>query len=518
MSSRHSATKATSPTESDATSRHEQAKALKFRATISRKQGDLELAARQLLAAATLEPDDAETFFDLAIALYQTNRLGLALAASKQAAILAPDHPAVLANLGRILLDLGQDAEAEVALRRGLELAPREAAMLRSLATLLRDSGRTEEAIDLWQRLAAVRPADAEAWYNIATSATFAPTAEDLDRLEALFRSATDGGDKAMLGFALFRAEEVRANAPAAFSWLDEANRAKRAALPHNPAIEAGVFAQMKQHFDAVYFDGVDTGEGPAPIFIVGMPRSGTSLAEQILSSHTDVHGAGERNEMTELVAKYLADRSRPGLTLDGFKPGCAAAGEMATAYLSAIVPLAGDKPRFTDKMPLNFRWIGIIRTLFPAARIIHCTRPPIENCMSIYASLFGSEGNRFAYDLEGLAHYYAQYADLMAHWHSALGPDLLQFDLTALKHDQEGQTRRLLAFCGLDWDERCLAFEATKRSVRTLSASRVRQGLDRSIDRRTALFRPFLGPVQDILLARGIDPDIHWTPTAVSG
>ncbi|MCM2473074.1 tetratricopeptide repeat protein [Rhizobium sp. CG5] len=518
MSSRHSATKATSPAESDPTSQHEQAKALKFRATISRKQGDLELAARQLLAAATLVPDDAETFFDLSIALYQTNRIGLALAASKQAAVLAPDHPAILANLGRILLDLGRDPEAETALRRGLELAPREAAMLRSLATLLRDSGRNADAIDLWRRLVAVRPADAEAWYNIANSASFAPTADDLNRLEALFRGATNGADKTMLGFALFRAEEARSNTQAAFAWLDAANRTKRAALPHNPAIEAGVFAQMKQHFDAGYFAGLQPSDGPAPIFIVGMPRSGTSLAEQILSSHPEVHGAGERNEMTELVGKFLADRSRPGLALDGFQPGCTAAAEMAAAYLTAIAPLGHGKPRFTDKMPLNFRWIGIIRTLFPAARVIHCTRPPIENCMSIYASLFGSEGNRFAYDLKELAHYYALYADLMAHWHYVLGPDLLQFDLTALKQDQDGQTRRLLAFCGLDFDERCLAFESNRRSVRTLSASRVHQGLDRSTDRRTALFRPFLSPVEDILLAHGIDPDSHWNSSAVNG
>lgn len=518
MLSRHSPTDLEPLADRDAASAREQAQALKSLAALSRKQGNLEQAARQLLAAATIAPDDAEAFFDLAITLYQSGRLELALTAIRQAALLVPDNSAVLANLGRILLDLGQDAEAEVALRRGLELAPREAAMLRSLATLLRDSGRSEQAIDLWRRLVTVRPTDAEAWYNISNAASFAPTAEDLDRLESLFRGTTHGADKTMLGFALFRAEEVRANAPAAFAWLDEANRAKRAALAYNPAIEAGVFAQMKQHFEAGYFARLDKRDGPAPIFIVGMPRSGTSLTEQILSSHAQVHGAGERNDMTELVAKHLADRTRPGLALGGFKPGCATAAEMASAYLAAIAPLCGDKPRFTDKMPLNFRWIGIIKTLFPTARVIHCTRTPIENCMSIYASLFGSDGNRFAYDLEGLANYYAHYADLMAHWHRVLGPDLLQFDLTALKQDQEGETRRLLAFCGLDFDERCLTFESNTRSVRTLSASRVRQGLDRSTDRRTALFRRFLGAVEDILLARGIDPDTHWTSTAVSG
>lgn len=515
MQSHPSPTDLDAPAKSDTASRRNEAQALKSLAARSRQQGDLEQAARQFLAAATLAPDDAEAFFDLAITLYQSDRLELALTAIEQAAVLAPDHPAILANLGRILLDLGRDPEAEGALRRGLELAPREAAMLRSLATLLRDSGRTEEAIDLWRRLLAVRPADAEAWYNIANTASFAPTTDDLDRLEALFHGTTHGADKAMLGFALFRAEEVRSNTLAAFAWLEEANRAKRTALAYNPAIEAAVFAQMQQHFDAGYFAGLQPSDGPTPIFIVGMPRSGTSLAEQILSSHPEVHGAGERNKMTELVGKYLADRTRPGLALDGFKPGCTAAAEMADGYLTAIAPLAGDKPRFTDKMPLNFRWIGIIKTLFPAARVIHCTRPPIENCTSIYASLFGSDGNRFAYDLQELAHYYAHYADLMAHWHRVLGPDLLQFDLTALKQDQEGETRRLLAFCGLDFDERCLAFEATKRSVRTLSASRVHQGLDRSTDRRTALFRSFLRPIEDILMARGIAPDTHWTSPA---
>lgn len=488
------------------------AAALKYDAQQARTRRDLAAAAGILERAVALDPQDPELLFLLGTTLYEDGRVEASLQPMRRALELAPDNASVLANLGRILLDLDRDEEAEATLRRGLEIAPRETAIIRSLATLLRDRGDAEGAADLWRRLLALRPADAEAHYNIANAPRFEPTADQVRQLELLERRAGEASDKAMLGFALFRAHEAMEDVETAFNWLTRSNAAIRTALRYDQAVEQEVFAAMAGHFDGLYFDGLDRGGGEAPVFIVGMPRSGTSLAEQILASHPQVHGAGERPDMGDLVARFLVDPARPGLALEGFAPGCAAATTMARSYLAALRRRAGGRPRFTDKMPLNFRWVGIIKTLFPDARIVHCTRPPIETCMSIYASLFGSDGNRYGYDLVELGRYYGAYVRLMRHWHAALGPeDILQFDLQALKRDQEGETRRLLSFCGLSWDDRCLAFGETERAIKTLSAQRVRQGLDRSRDRRTAMFRPFLGPLEEALAGQGVDPDGEW-------
>jgi hypothetical protein len=295
------------------------------------------------------------------------------------------------------------------------------------------------------------------------------------------------------------------------FQWLTLANRLKRDSYLYDPAPEAHVFAQLRDHFDKAYFNNPARSGNREPIFIIGMLRSGTSLAEQILASHPDVHGAGELGHITDLIGKFLTTKDGGGLTLDQFAPGSPIAGTMAAEYMEKTGNRTNGKPFFTDKMPLNFRWIGIIKSMFPDAKIIHCTRPPIETCMSIYANLFGSQGNQYAYDLEELGHYYVQYVQLMDHWHAVMGGDILHFDLDALKRDHEGETSKLLAFCGLAWDANCLEFNKTARPVRTLSASRVHSSLDRTPDKRTARFRTYLRPLEAILINAGIDPDNHW-------
>ena len=501
----------TSRTKPELTSKQRSGQLLQT-AILCRARRDYDTAARHLLEATELDPLNAELFFLLGTTLHQCGKPQLALRAMRQASELAPENASVLTNLGRILLDLERDEEAEAILRSGLEQAPNDPVILRMLATLLRDKGDGPGARCLWLHLLTQQPADAEARYNLAHGPDFHPDATWIAETERLAKKTSDATDCAMLLFALFRAHERSDNPDLAFAALERGNQVCRLSFRHDPQIEEALFAALQSHFDAAYFQAPPRDDRQSPIFIVGMPRSGTSLAEQILASHPCVHGGGERAELTELVVEYLADPRHPRLMLDGFEPHAPKASIMADRYLTALRQVAGGKPRFTDKMPLNFRWIGIIKTLFPNARIIHCTRPPIENCMSIYASLFGSEGNRYAYEQQELGRYYAAHVQLMQHWTNVLGEDhILHFDLTALKQDQEGQTRRLLEFCSLEWSDTCLSFERTNRAVKTLSAARVREGLDRSKDRRTEMFRPFLAPLEATLRDARIDPDHHW-------
>lgn len=490
-----------------------QDRALAFRhlGDLHKSSGDTYSALQDYLNAVRHDRSDAEAFFSLGSLLHSLGNYENSIVALRAAHQLAPDSPAVIANLGIALNDAGQTAAAEDRLRLAIRLMPDEVAAIRNLARLLRDKGDAVGALEMWERLKQIRPSDAEAHYNRVNSPGFSVADADIDEMIALFENAEEVYDKALLGFALFRALELCGRTVEAFEWLTRANRVKRGSYLYDPAPEAHVFAQMRDHFDKTYFNQLTRSGNKEPIFIIGMVRSGTSLAEQILASHPEVHGAGELGDITDLIGKYLTTVERRGLTLDHFSPASPVAQAMAAEYSGQVERLANGKPYITDKMPLNFRWVGIIKSMFPDAKIIHCTRPPIETCMSIFASLFGSEGNQYAYDLAELGHYYVQYAQLMDHWHGVLGNDILHFDLDALKSDHEEEIRKLLAFCGLTWDQRCLEFDKTARSVKTLSAARVHAPLDRAPDKRTARFRANLKPLEDILTNAGIDPDNYW-------
>jgi hypothetical protein len=230
--------------------------------------------------------------------------------------------------------------------------------------------------------------------------------------------------------------------------------------------------------------DHAHASDSQMPIFVIGMPRSGTSLTEQILASHSSIFGAGE---VIFWDAAYITNGSHvvPGLAAD---------------YLACLKGLAGEHAmRVVDKMPANFMYAGLIHAVFPRARIIHVTRNPIDTCLSIYFQHFYGVGP-YAKDLVSLAHYYGEYARLMAHWRSAL-PDgtLLEIPYEGLINDQELWTRRMLAFVGLPWDPRCLEFHTTDRVVITASKWQVRQKITASSTERWKNYRRFIGPLEHL-------------------
>ena len=235
-------------------------------------------------------------------------------------------------------------------------------------------------------------------------------------------------------------------------------------------------------------------------MFIVGMPRSGTSLVEQIIASHPRAFGAGELNDIGRMARELpvLVNTARPyPEALDRLTPDIV--DTLAGRYLGALSARAPDAARVTDKMPFNMLWLGLIAKLFPNARVIHCRREAMDNCLSCYFQLF-NQGLRFSYDLAHLGRVYRQHERLMAHWQACLPLSMLTVDYETLVADPENQTRRLIAFTGLEWDAGCLDFHRTERDVRTASVWQVRQPVYQSSVARWRAYEPWLGSLQAAL------------------
>ena len=260
------------------------------------------------------------------------------------------------------------------------------------------------------------------------------------------------------------------------------------------------IMRNIAQGFDKAYLEQRKTTgvQEERPIFVVGMPRSGTTLVEQILASHPRVHGAGELMLLHQSIldAFPAADdndyhAALSDATAEKFQT-------IANRYLDGLPDVDAD--RVTDKLPHNFLNIGMIRIMFPEAHVVHCRRDPRDTCFSIYKNLFGSIGHPYAYDLEELAHHHNGYAKLMQHWDKVLPGVVHTIDYEAIIDDQERTTRELLAACGLEWDPACLDFHKLSRPVATLSAQQVRQPLYRGSIGAWQNYEKMLKPLLDIL------------------
>jgi hypothetical protein len=282
-------------------------------------------------------------------------------------------------------------------------------------------------------------------------------------------------------------------------------NALKRGQIEYDEAVTLGKLARSRAVFTPELIGRLH-GLGdpsPQPVFIVGMPRSGTTLVEQILASHPMVHGAGELKTMNDVV---LTVRGPDGNTIPypEFVPSLdpAALKAIGARYVALLRELAPQGERVTDKMPSNYYFVGLIHLALPNARIIHTMRDPVDTCISCFSKLFTAEQNH-TYDLGELGRYYRRYERLMAHWRRVLPAgrmlDVRYEDVVA---DLESQARRIIDYCGLPWDDRCLSFHQTDRPVRTASATQVRQPIYSSAVGRWKVYEKFLGPLLDELKA----------------
>jgi tetratricopeptide (TPR) repeat protein len=427
-----------------------------------------------------------------ALALTALDRLDEAIESAERAVLAAPGSPETHNARGRVFQAKGEFRLALNAYDRAVASpgpGRREAIMHRS--ALLVEFGQADEARAALAGATEIFPNSASILFNLAELTTLASGDPLIGRMEAaLAEEGRSARDRTMLHFGLGKAL-LDIDPAEAFRHYDEGNRLKRASFSYDADTTDRWMAEIAKVFSRDLLTArADRGARcERPVFVVGMPRSGTTLVEQILASHSDVVGAGERMTLQALADAAGFPDAFPNLADAQLR----AIGE---AYLDALAPVAQGRKRVVDKMPANFALAGMIRLILPDARIIHCRRDPADVCLSCYTKLF-SEPQPFAYSLTELGRFYRAGERLAAHWGATLpASHFLEVDYEALVNDFEREARRLLEFLGLPWEAQVLSFHETPRQVRTASSLQVRQPLYRSSAGRWRKHAAYLQPL----------------------
>jgi len=464
---------------------------------VLRELGSRREAAAVYARAIELDPLRAESHCNFGNALVDLRRLDEAEAAFRQALTLEPEQPLTHLSLATALRLKHRSADAEANCQTALAIDPDHAQALSLLGELRADRGRFAEAETLFQQAIAADADFSFAYLSIATHRRM--TSSDalwLKGVEASLARPLPLANEISLHYALGKYFDDVGRYREAFEHCVRANElSKRRGATFEAAKLAARIDSIIRDFNAAFVRQpmIEASESELPVFIVGMPRSGTSLLEQILASHPAVFGAGELTFWNRAFAAYRQAQIQNHSGAD-LIPG------LARDYLRRLAALSPGALRAVDKMPGNFMYAGLIHAAFPRARIIHMQRHPLDTCLSIYFQNFFNVGP-YANDLEHLAQYYQHYLRVTAHWRAVLpATALLEIPYEALIEDQEGWTRRMLEFVGLPWDDACLEFHRIDRVVITSSKWQVRQKIYASSVGRWRNYREFLGPLERLL------------------
>lgn len=455
--------------------------------------------------AIALRPDFAVAHNNLGVALKELGRYEEAYRSYREALRLQPAYVGARLNLANAEKDEGRlDAAAED-YRAALKLKPNDAEICYQLGMTLTENGAKEPAAEAFRRAIALKPRHAESYLMLSTLKRQKEPDAEMAAMELLYRRAdATESERMVVAFALAKALEDLGRYDEALDYLVSGNALRRKTFDYQTAGARAHFEEVKAIFTPALFERLQ-GVGdpdPTPVFIVGMPRSGTTLVEQILASHPAVVGPGELSALQAVASAALPGENGSAFPADlgGIDPD--AFRDAGQTYVEALRAYSADAVRITDKMPGNFLLIGLIRLILPEATVIHCVRDAPATCLSIFKTFFRSQGHRYGYDLAELGDYYALYADLMEHWHRVLPGFVHDVRYEELVADQEAQSRRLVSLAGLDWDNRCLAFHEAKRPVRTASAAQVRQPIYRNSLELWRRYEKGLQPLLDRLPA----------------
>jgi tetratricopeptide (TPR) repeat protein len=449
-------------------------------------------------------PSSAQAYDNLGNALRGLEKWAEALVAFKQAFDLQPNSPELAYKLGISHHEQGDLDQAVAYYRQALRLRPAFADVCNSLATAFKEQGLFDEAIAQYQETLRLHPDHALAYFNLskfAAEGRYQFAEDQVTRIKTFMTSPRcSASDCSLSCFTLAALLSKQGAYDEAFGHYREAKGLRRRYLQElNAAFDAPSHQAMVDRVIAVhdeaYFARVK-GWGLAtemPVFIVGMPRSGSTLVEQILASHPNVFGAGEQGEVPQFITRFVAEANRD-LYATPLLPDQNATRALGADYLQRIAQRGGGAQRVTIKTLQNFLHLGLIATLFPQARIIHCRRDPIDTCLSCFFTNF--KNIDFALSLEDIGAYYAAYEKVMAHWSGVLPLEILEVTNEDLIQNQEAVTRKMLAYCGLDWQERCLTFWSTRRVVQTASSVQVRKPISAKGVGRWKHYRSHLGPL----------------------
>ena len=475
-------------------------------------QGRLARSARELRQVLQQFPDFAKAHEELGNTLLAMRRPVDAIDSFQRSIELYPEQPSVRAKLIKLLQSLGESlakrgdsAEAITVYERGLTFAPHDGPLLSLLGNELRVVGRQEEAIARYETCITHHPAVGQVYYSLANLKTYRFDDARLAQMEQHVKNASlHDESRVNFHFAIGEAYEDRANHEKAFEHFVLGNSLRRKAENYDSDQVEKFFDRIISTHSRSFCDEFDAIEGEdevaVPIFVVGLPRSGSTLLEQILSSHSQVEGIQELPDLHRIMRKLDVPHGKginyPEAFLD-LPPESLK--ELGQQYLDATRKHRTGRKFFVDKLPNNFVFTGAIRMILPQAKIINARRHPLSSCVSTFKQLF-YDGQNYSYDLAELAKYYLMYLRLMHHWHEVMPGLVLDVQYEDVVMDQEAQTRRLLQYCGLPFEESCLRFYESDRAVVTASSEQVRQPIYTDSLEIWRPYEPYIDTLIDML------------------
>ncbi|WP_424984811.1 sulfotransferase [Microbulbifer sp. S227A] len=463
----------------------------------------LDAAAQHWAEAVALRPEHAGLGISLCRCLLDMGRSNAALEAVNTVLQHNPQDPVALDTKGCILRDLGRLDAARDCHIAAMQHDGDRAGPLNHLGIIAQANGDMQQAADHFTRAIALSPDIVSLHHNLAGCKTYTPDDPHLSQMqEILARRRKDDPELAALHFALFKALDDTGDTDAAFAHLLQGNQLRKAASEFDIAQEAQRFAWYKSLLpDPPKALAPDLIAAPRPVFVVGLPRSGTTLVERILSQSDDTQPAGELSVVPNAVApllRRLQGENRPAPSRDDLL-------ELRARIVAGLGRHSDGSAVLIDKMPLNFRWVGLICAAMPEARIVSLRRAPMPVAWSLFRHMFSSPGNGFAYGMADIAAYMLLHRDMMRFWSDRFGAQIVDLAYADLVTDTERTIRRLIAACDLNWTEACLAPQTADAPVLTASAGQVRRGIYRNSDQSWRKYQTQLSPLATALRAAGL-------------
>ncbi|MFQ6024371.1 MAG: sulfotransferase, partial [Acidiferrobacterales bacterium] len=481
----------------------ENVEALRLLAGMATSQNQHRDAEVLLKRALELAPDFGRALADLVINQIEQEKIEDALAHGKRLIRIGTDNPDSYLLMGNAYAAAGRYSDAIDAYKKSLRMAPDHPGALSGLAHNLKTLGHQDEAIATYRKCIKSNPLYTETYWSLANLKTFRFTDEEVRSMEELLRHPDIPDDAQVhLCNALGLEHEGRDNFDQAFDYFQKCNTIKRTKEYYDPVETEMLHDGIIEVFDRDFIaqNGADRHFCTSPIFIIGLPRSGSTLLEQILASHSAVEGTHELSDLGRIIheiPKMFKKRARfprslMGVDSEGF-------GRLGHAYLDRTSKYRSGKHFFTDKNPNNFAHVGLIHLILPNAIIINALRHPLDSCLGSFKQLF-AKGQPFSYDLTDLAEFYLQYYRMMDHWNEVLPGKVLDVQYEDVVRDLETQVHRILEHCGLPFEEQCLRFHETDRAVKTASSEQVRQPIYSSSVNLWRKYEKHLEPTIDIL------------------
>jgi tetratricopeptide (TPR) repeat protein len=478
---------------------------MRLLAQIGMKLDVLDDAEFLLESVLVFAPDYHAARYDYAVVLCRRHKYQKALEEVGKLCAIEPENRAFRTVEANAWVGIGDHERALKLYRDLLEGSPRQEDLHLSIAHALKTMGRQAEAIESYRAAASSRPSFGDAYWSLANLKTYRFTDEELARMRAEEADPSTGLiDRYHLCFALGKALEDQGDYAESFGYYERGNRLKHHETRYQPEISERN-ARMQKSVCTAEFFAAGAGVGcpaPDPIFIVGLPRAGSTLLEQILCSHSQVEGTMELSDIPRLVARFQGrevqdSQPRYPAVLNELTPEQLQ--KFGAKYLADTRIYRTGKPFFIDKMPNNFRHVGLIHLILPNAKIIDARREPLACCFSNFKQLFAN-GQEFTYSLEDIGRYYRTYVELMQHWDEVLPRKVLRMQHEEVVADLEGSVRRLLEYCGLPFEAGCLEFWKTERNVRTASSEQVRRPIFKEGLDQWRNFEPWLGALREAL------------------